>query len=114
MTTTQTLVNQLKGGMSLTADQESVVHQTLRDVVRAEGQLRQGIASVQDDLRAVTANLDRGLAINELGVLRWHDVDRLVAVRHERINALVGVLVACGVNEPTSVANYMVTEATAA
>jgi uncharacterized protein YkwD len=112
MTTTRQLVKEL--GTEYTDAQKGAIEVALRAAVFVEGQLLRAIASVQDDLAAAAAAVNSGRYLNELGVLRWNDVDRLAAVRHERIQALVLVLAATDTSAPETMASYMISSVTSA
>lgn len=110
---THDLVTRTANQLELNGPQTSALAEALRGVTRANEQLVAKSVQVAAAASTVVTLVNGNRAVNELGELQsdGRELDRLCAVRQERVTALVLVLVACGVESPGSLADALLFEA---
>jgi hypothetical protein len=103
MTTTRQLVATATDGLTLTANQTNVLVYAARQLQSATDHLARLLAATSRRLAEATEDLNKGIRINELGVLQSAglDVDRAAAVRQERVEGLLALTEALGLDPTT-------------
>lgn len=103
MTTTRQLVATATDGLALTANQTNVLVYAARQLQSATDHLARLLAATSRRLAEAAEGLNKGLRINELGVLQSAglDVDRAAAVRQERVEGLLALTEALGLDPTT-------------
>jgi mevalonate kinase len=100
MTSTRQLVATATDGVALTANQTNVLVYAARQLQSATDNLARLLAATSRRLAEAVEALNEGLRVNELGVLRSAglDVDRAAAVRQERVDGLLALAEALGLD----------------
>jgi hypothetical protein len=100
MTSTRQLVATATDGVALTANQTNVLVYAARQLQSATDNLARLLAATSRRLAEAVEALNEGLRVNELGVLQSAglDVDRAAAVRQERVDGLLALAEALGLD----------------
>lgn len=110
MTTPRQLATSAQATYEYTDRQADALADALRSVNRVNADLEGALGELGRRVEGATNALGAGAKLNPLGVIQGAalDVDRLCAVRDERIQQLVLVLVALGHSHTEALADYYV------